>query len=130
MPRHVVERVGEALNTAGKPIKGSRVHLLGMAYKGNVGDFRESPAIDIARLLEQRGAIVTYSDPHVPVVDDHGFAMRETPLDPGALGRHRLRGHRHRSPRLRLQGSGGPRPARGRHQERVERDLGSEHLRL
>jgi UDP-N-acetyl-D-glucosamine dehydrogenase len=81
MPRHVVERVGEALNTAGKAIKGSRVHLLGMAYKGNVGDFRESPAIDIARLLEQRGAIVTYSDPHVPVIDEHGIAMEETPLD-------------------------------------------------
>ena len=82
MPRHVVERVGEALNSAAKPIKGSRVHLLGMAYKGNVGDYRESPAIDIARLLQQRGAVVTYSDPHVPVVDEHGFTMRETPLGP------------------------------------------------
>ena len=56
MPRYVIDRVSEALNSAGKPIKGSRVHLLGMAYKGNVGDYRESPAIDIARLLEQRGA--------------------------------------------------------------------------
>jgi UDP-N-acetyl-D-glucosamine dehydrogenase len=78
MPRHVVERVGEALNSAGKPIKGSRVHLYGMAYKGNVSDYRESPGIDIARLLVQRGAIVSYSDPHVPEVDDHGFEMRAT----------------------------------------------------
>ena len=80
MPRHVVELVGEALNGHAKPIRGSRIHLCGMAYKGNVGDFRESPAIDIARLLQRRGAEVTYSDPHVPIVDDHGFAMEETPL--------------------------------------------------
>ena len=81
MPRYVIERVSEALNSATQPVKGSRVHLLGMAYKGNVGDYRESPALDIARLLEQRGAIVSYSDPHVPAVDDHGFAMIATPLD-------------------------------------------------
>ncbi len=79
MPRYVVERVGEALNSVGKPIKGSRVHLYGMAYKGNVGDYRESPAIDVARLLVQRGAIVSYSDPHVPDVAEHGFEMRATP---------------------------------------------------
>jgi UDP-N-acetyl-D-glucosamine dehydrogenase len=80
MPRYVIDCVSDALNSAGKPIKGSRVHLLGMAYKANVDDYRESPAIDIARLLEQRGARVSYSDPHVPAVDDHGFAMTETPL--------------------------------------------------
>ena len=67
--------MSDALNSVGKPIKGSRVHLLGMAYKGNVDDYRESPALDIARLLEQRGAVVSYSDPHVPTVDDHGFVM-------------------------------------------------------
>jgi UDP-N-acetyl-D-glucosamine dehydrogenase len=75
MPRYVVERVGEALNSTGKPIRGSRVHLYGMAYKGDVGDYRESPAIDIVRLLEERGAVVSYSDPHVPVVDDHGVSL-------------------------------------------------------
>ena len=80
MPRYVIDRIAEALNSAGKPIRGSRVHLLGMAYKAGVGDYRESPAIDIARLLEQRGAIVSYSDPHVPLVDEHGFEMMETPL--------------------------------------------------
>jgi UDP-N-acetyl-D-glucosamine dehydrogenase len=84
MPRYVVERVADALNSVGKPIRGSRVHLLGMAYKANVGDYRESPAIDIARLLEQRGAHVSYSDPHVPAVGDHGFRMSDTPL-PAAL---------------------------------------------
>ena len=81
MPRYVIERVSDALNSVGKPIRGSRIHLLGMAYKGNVGDYRESPAIDIARLLEQRGAVVSYSDPHVPAVDDHGFVMTETPIE-------------------------------------------------
>ena len=79
MPRYVVDRVGEALNSVAKPIKGSRVHLYGMAYKGNVSDYRESPAIDVARLLAQRGALVSYSDPHVPEVDEHGFEMRATP---------------------------------------------------
>jgi UDP-N-acetyl-D-glucosamine dehydrogenase len=75
MPRYVVERVSEALNSMGKPLRGSRVHLYGMAYKADVGDYRESPAIDIVRLLEERGAVVSYTDPHVPVVDDHGVSM-------------------------------------------------------
>jgi UDP-N-acetyl-D-glucosamine dehydrogenase len=55
------------------------VHLYGMAYKADVSDYRESPAIDVAKLLEQRGATVSYSDPHVPVVDDHGFLMHAVP---------------------------------------------------
>jgi UDP-N-acetyl-D-glucosamine dehydrogenase len=75
MPRYVVERVSEALNSVGKPLRGSRVHLYGMAYKADVGDYRESPAIDIVRLLEERGAAVSYTDPHVLVVDDHGVSM-------------------------------------------------------
>jgi len=75
MPRYVVERVSEALNSVGKPLRGSRVHLYGIAYKADVGDYRESPAIDIVRLLEERGAVVSYTDPHVPVVDDHGVSM-------------------------------------------------------
>ena len=79
MPRYVVDRVSEALNSASKPIKGSKVHLFGMAYKADVGDYRESPAIDIAQLLQQRGALVSYSDPHVPAVDDHGIALTATP---------------------------------------------------
>src|SRR6188474_527135 len=75
MPRYVVERVSEALNSVGRPLRGSRVHLYGMAYKADVGDYRESPAIDIVRLLEERGAVVSYTDPHVPVVGDHGVSM-------------------------------------------------------
>ncbi len=68
MPVHVVNRVAEALNDDGKPIKGSRVCILGVAYKKNVDDPRESPAFTILELLQDRGALVTYSDPHVPVL--------------------------------------------------------------
>jgi UDP-N-acetyl-D-glucosamine dehydrogenase len=78
MPRFVIDRVSEALNTAGKPIKGSRIHLYGMAYKPDVGDSRESPAIDIAHLLERRGALVSYSDPYVPEVSHGDFSMKAT----------------------------------------------------
>lgn len=73
MPRYVVSKVADALNSASKPVKGSHIHLFGMAYKPNVSDFRESPAIDIAQLLEQRGAIVSYSDPHVERVEHGDF---------------------------------------------------------
>jgi len=77
MPRYVVDRVGEALNSVAKPIKGSKVHLFGMAYKPDVTDYRESPAIDVADLLERRGAIVTYSDHFVPSMPaEHGHKPR------------------------------------------------------
>ena len=65
MPRYVLERVSDALNTVGKPLKGSAIHLFGVAYKANVGDVRESPAIDLAQLLQERGAKLSYSDPYV-----------------------------------------------------------------
>ena len=68
MPRHVVNKVAEALNDARKPINGSNILVLGVAYKPNVSDVRESPALDIIQLLQQRGATVTYCDPHVPTV--------------------------------------------------------------
>jgi UDP-N-acetyl-D-glucosamine dehydrogenase len=77
MPRYVVDRVGEALNSVAKPIKGSKVHLFGMAYKPDVTDYRESPAIDVADLLERRGAIVSYSDHFVPSMPaEHGHKPR------------------------------------------------------
>jgi UDP-N-acetyl-D-glucosamine dehydrogenase len=68
MPMFVVERVREALNAARKPLNGSRVLLLGLAYKPNVEDDRESPSYRIMELLEQRGSEVAYFDPHVPVI--------------------------------------------------------------
>jgi UDP-N-acetyl-D-glucosamine dehydrogenase len=65
MPDYVVERVADALNNERKPINGSRIHLFGLAYKKDVSDIRESPALDILELLTRRGAVVSYTDPFV-----------------------------------------------------------------
>jgi len=65
MPHFVVEKVQNALNDRGKAVKGSHVHILGVAYKRDIDDVRESPALDIIHLLQRRGAKVTFSDPHV-----------------------------------------------------------------
>jgi UDP-N-acetyl-D-glucosamine dehydrogenase len=66
MPRYVVERISDALNTVRKPINGSRIHLFGVAYKKDVNDMRESPALDVIELLGKRGAVISYTDPFVP----------------------------------------------------------------
>ena len=66
MPHFVVDKIQNALNDHSKPLKGSRVHVLGVAYKRDIDDVRESPALDIIHLLGKRGAKVTYSDPFVP----------------------------------------------------------------
>jgi UDP-N-acetyl-D-glucosamine dehydrogenase len=66
MPRHVVQKVMEALNEDGKPLKGSRVLVLGLAYKANVDDDRESPSYEILELLKDAGARVDYCDPFFP----------------------------------------------------------------
>jgi UDP-N-acetyl-D-glucosamine dehydrogenase len=71
MPEHVVTRVAEALNSRRKPVNGSRVHVIGVAYKRDIDDVRESPALDVIELLLRRGATVGYSDPYVPEID-HG----------------------------------------------------------
>jgi UDP-N-acetyl-D-glucosamine dehydrogenase len=68
MPAYVINRLGEALNSHGKPIRGSRVVILGMAYKKDTDDPRESPGFELMELLLHRGAIVTYNDPHIPVL--------------------------------------------------------------
>ena len=80
MPRYVVDTVAEALNSRERSVRGSRVHLCGMAYKPNVGDVRESPSLDIANLLIRQGANVSYSDPHVPVLREAGLTLDEVPL--------------------------------------------------
>ncbi len=69
MPKWVVNRVGEALNTKKKAINGSKVLLLGLAYKANVDDMRESPTFILLDLLKERGAEVAYYDPHIPVIN-------------------------------------------------------------
>lgn len=75
MPAWVVGKIQDCLNEYGKALKGSRVLLLGLAYKPNVDDMRESPALTLLKLLEQKGAAVAYHDPHIPVLPpsrDHG----------------------------------------------------------
>ncbi len=76
MPHFVVDKIQNALNDHGKPVKGSHVHILGVAYKKNIEDVRESPALDIMMLLKRRGARLTYSDPHVPTLQIEGEQLK------------------------------------------------------
>ena len=77
MPRYVVQKIADALNEKQKSIKGSKILILGIAYKKDINDLRESPAIDIIRLLEEKGAYVEYNDPYVPNAMING-KMRES----------------------------------------------------
>src|SRR5215467_7548039 len=81
-PAHVVTAVTRVLNERRQAVNGARVALLGVAYKKNVSDVRESPAVRIIELLERAGAQVSYHDPHVPVFDVAGRVLRSTPLTP------------------------------------------------
>jgi UDP-N-acetyl-D-glucosamine dehydrogenase len=79
MPHFVVDKVQNALNDAAKPVKGSHIHVMGVAYKRDIDDMRESPALDVILLLEKRGAKITYSDPHVPVLKLDGARLEAVP---------------------------------------------------
>ena len=80
MPRFVATRAMELLNEQGKAMRGSRVHILGVTYKKDIGDSRESPAIEVIKLLTGLGAHVTYSDPYVPSLRLEGRSM--SAIDP------------------------------------------------
>jgi UDP-N-acetyl-D-glucosamine dehydrogenase len=84
MPHFVAEKVQNALNEVSKPVKGSRVHVFGVAYKRDIDDVRESPALDLLLLLKQRGAAISYSDPHVPVLHLDGLDLTAQPEDTDA----------------------------------------------
>ncbi len=84
MPLFVVDKVQNALNERSKPLKGSRVHIAGVAYKRDIDDLRESPALDIILLLKKRGAVVSYSDPHIPALRMDNLDLRAEPLDAAA----------------------------------------------
>ncbi|MBZ5723927.1 MAG: nucleotide sugar dehydrogenase [Acidobacteriia bacterium] len=84
MPHFVVDKVQNALNDAGKPVKGSRIHVMGVAYKRDIDDLRESPALDVILLLRQRGALVSYSDPYVPTVRLDGIQLAACPEEAAA----------------------------------------------
>jgi UDP-N-acetyl-D-glucosamine dehydrogenase len=81
MPLFWVRKVAEALNGQGKAVRGAVVLVLGVAYKRDIDDIRESPALDIIRLLEGQGARVSYADPHVPVFAEDGHEFRSVALD-------------------------------------------------
>jgi UDP-N-acetyl-D-glucosamine dehydrogenase len=76
MPEFVVEKIQNALNDSAKPVRGSHIHILGVAYKRDIDDIRESPALDIMLLLKQRGARITFFDPHVATLDIGDLTLR------------------------------------------------------
>ena len=85
MPYYCRSVVSQALNHgAGKSLASSKVLVLGVSYKADIGDMRESPALKLIELLRTAGADVSYHDPHVPQFEEHGLSLRSAPLDPGA----------------------------------------------
>ena len=85
MPEYVVEKITYALNDYSKSVRGSYVLILGVAYKPNISDVRESPALDIIHLLLKHGAEVSYHDPHVPNMEHTGHSLISQPLDEALL---------------------------------------------
>ena len=93
MPKWVVGKVVDALNSAGMAVRGARILVLGIAYKKNVDDMRESPSAALLELLSERGAEVAYSDPHVPAfprMRKHHFDLSSVDLDADTLGQYDL----------------------------------------
>ena len=85
MPAYIVGLVADALNDAAKPVRGSRVLLLGITYKPDVADLRESPPLEVLRLLRAKGADAVYHDPHVPDLELEGARLTSVTLDEAAL---------------------------------------------
>ncbi|UVF18367.1 nucleotide sugar dehydrogenase [Microvirga terrae] len=93
MPEWVVEKISDALNERGKPIRGSKILVLGIAYKKNVDDMRESPSVELMTLLQAKGAEVAYSDPHVPTFPKmrrYSFDLKSVELTPDTLASYDL----------------------------------------
>jgi len=80
MPEYWVARLVDRLNERGKAARGSQILVVGVAYKKDIGDIRESPALDVIRLLLQRGAVVRYHDPHVATLHEDGIDLSSVPL--------------------------------------------------
>ncbi|HEY7234690.1 MAG TPA: nucleotide sugar dehydrogenase [Gemmatimonadaceae bacterium] len=87
MPAYVVEKVAQALNEERKPVNGSRVLVVGVAYKPDIDDIRESPALDVMRLLEQDGADVVFHDPYISTYREDGHAKSGVALTPAEIAR-------------------------------------------
>lgn len=91
MPAYVVNKTVLALNQAGRAVKNAKILILGIAYKKNVDDMRESPSVEIMELLRDLGADIAYSDPHVPVfppMREHSFDLAGTPLNAETLAQY------------------------------------------
>lgn len=80
MPGYVVNKIISALNRVGKPLKNARIIIVGAAYKKDVGDLRESPALDVIELLHREGAHVEYNDPYVSEIREAGLELRSRPI--------------------------------------------------
>jgi UDP-N-acetyl-D-glucosamine dehydrogenase len=85
MPEYWIGKLAERLNDAGKAVRGSTVLVLGVAYKKDIDDIRESPALDVMRLLHQRGATLCYHDPFVSKVKEDGLELASVPLNAATL---------------------------------------------
>ncbi|WP_393944326.1 nucleotide sugar dehydrogenase [Comamonas sp. J-3] len=91
MPQWVVSKIADALNDRGQAVKGSNILILGIAYKKNIDDTRESPAVEIMELLQGKGANIAYSDPHVPVFPqkrDYTFNLKSVPLSASTIANY------------------------------------------
>lgn len=91
MPLYVIHRISDALNEEAKSIKGSKILILGLAYKKDIDDVRESPSLELIELLQERGALVDYNDPHVPKTHRmrrYNLEMRSVPLSEESLSKY------------------------------------------
>lgn len=88
MPQWVVSKVADALNDRGQALKGAKILVLGIAYKKNIDDMRESPAVELMELLQKKGAEIAYSDPYLltfPPMREHHFDLASVPITPETL---------------------------------------------
>ena len=131
MPYHVVSSVSRALNQQGKALKGAKVLVLGVAYKKDIDDLRESPALTIIELLQKDGAEVSYNDPYFPFIGKgrkYDLQMKCVPVD--ERRQIRLCADRHRSFGLRLRLDRAARILGGGYPQRDERHSGRQHCAL
>lgn len=85
MPNYVVQKVSDALNNIEKSVKGSKILVLGAAYKKNISDVRESPALDVILLLKEKGADISYNDPYIPEIDEGEFKLKSVAVNEANL---------------------------------------------
>ncbi len=131
MPHYTISLVADALNRIRLPLSGSRVLIAGVTYKRDVDDIRESPALDLLHLLRQRGAVLSYSDPHVPTLSGrlwpNGIDLEHVEIAAPRARLDRLSGHRDRSLTVRRRPVSARREIGGRHQERHQEPRAERH---